>query len=69
MNLIQKFEILSLIITGPDIHFIAASVKNGKDFSWVCTHKVSFPVQNSATDLTVGRMTQTLRRAGNSLLH
>jgi hypothetical protein len=28
-------------IAGPDIHFIAASVKNGKDFSWVCTHKVS----------------------------
>lgn len=25
---------------GPDIHFIAASVKDGKDFSWVCTHKV-----------------------------
>ncbi len=25
---------------GPDVHFIAASVKNGKDFSWVCTHKV-----------------------------
>lgn len=24
---------------GPDIHFIAASIKNGKDFSWVCTHK------------------------------
>lgn len=29
-----------LTVTGPDIHFIAASVKNGKDFSWVCTHKV-----------------------------
>ena len=30
---------------GPDVHFIAASVKNGKDFSWVCTHKVrlSYP--------------------------
>ncbi|KAI9759958.1 MAG: hypothetical protein M4579_001991 [Chaenotheca gracillima] len=24
---------------GPDIHFIAASIKEGKDFSWVCTHK------------------------------
>lgn len=23
---------------GPDIHFLAASVKNGKDFSWVFTH-------------------------------
>ena len=26
---------------GPDIHFLAASLKDGKDFSWVCTHKVS----------------------------
>lgn len=25
---------------GPDVHFLAASLKNGKDFSWVCTHKV-----------------------------
>ena len=25
---------------GPDIHFLAASVKGGKDLSWVCTHKV-----------------------------
>lgn len=24
----------------PDIHFIAASLNGGKDFSWVCTHKV-----------------------------
>ena len=24
---------------GPDIHFLAASIKNGKDFSWVFTHK------------------------------
>lgn len=28
---------------GRDVHFIAASVKNGKDFSWVCTHKVCLP--------------------------
>ncbi|KAI0429726.1 putative monooxygenase [Xylaria sp. FL1042] len=27
---------------GPDVHFIAASVKNGKDFSWVCTHKFNY---------------------------
>ncbi len=27
---------------GPDIHFIAASIKGGKDFSWVCTHKVCY---------------------------
>lgn len=25
---------------GPDVHFIAATVKESKDFSWVCTHKV-----------------------------
>ena len=24
---------------GPDIHFLAASLKNGKEFSWVFTHK------------------------------
>lgn len=28
---------------GPDVHFLAASLKGGKDFSWVCTHKVIFP--------------------------
>ncbi|TVY84077.1 FAD-dependent monooxygenase roqM [Lachnellula suecica] len=32
---------------GPDIHFIAASVKNGKDFSWVCTHKDEADVKES----------------------
>jgi 2-polyprenyl-6-methoxyphenol hydroxylase-like FAD-dependent oxidoreductase len=25
---------------GPDIHFLSASIKDGKEFSWVCTHKV-----------------------------
>lgn len=25
---------------GPDVHLLAASVKNGKDICWVCTHKV-----------------------------
>ncbi|KAK6221451.1 hypothetical protein LQW54_001553 [Pestalotiopsis sp. IQ-011] len=24
---------------GPDVHFIAAVLKNGQDISWVCTHK------------------------------
>lgn len=24
---------------GPDIHFLAAAIKNGKEFSWVCTHR------------------------------
>ena len=28
-----------IIWLGPDIHFIAASIKEGKDFNWVCTHK------------------------------
>ncbi|OAA56209.1 Aromatic-ring hydroxylase-like protein [Niveomyces insectorum RCEF 264] len=28
---------------GPDVHFIAASLKKGS-FSWVCTHKVGFSV-------------------------
>ncbi|KAH8595536.1 putative monooxygenase [Bisporella sp. PMI_857] len=32
---------------GPDIHFIAASIKNGKDFSWVCTHKDEADVEES----------------------
>lgn len=26
---------------GPDIHFLAASIKGGKEFSWVFTHKAS----------------------------
>lgn len=29
---------------GPDIHFLAATTKGGKDFSWVCTHKVSLSI-------------------------
>ncbi|KAL3426058.1 hypothetical protein PVAG01_02849 [Phlyctema vagabunda] len=32
---------------GPDIHFIAASVKNGQDFSWVCTHKDDADIEES----------------------
>jgi len=32
---------------GPDIHFIAASIKGGKDFSWVCTHKDEADVEES----------------------
>ncbi|TGJ79988.1 hypothetical protein E0Z10_g8776 [Xylaria hypoxylon] len=32
---------------GPDVHFIAASVKNGKDFSWVCTHKDEEDIEES----------------------
>jgi 2-polyprenyl-6-methoxyphenol hydroxylase-like FAD-dependent oxidoreductase len=24
---------------GPDVHFLAASIKGGREFSWVCTHK------------------------------
>jgi 2-polyprenyl-6-methoxyphenol hydroxylase-like FAD-dependent oxidoreductase len=33
---------------GPDIHFIAGSIKNGKEFTWVCTHKVG-PVSLNRT--------------------
>ncbi|KAI1335374.1 putative monooxygenase [Xylariaceae sp. FL0016] len=32
---------------GPDVHFIAASVKKGKDFSWVCTHKDEADIEES----------------------
>ncbi|EOD43335.1 putative salicylate hydroxylase protein [Neofusicoccum parvum] len=32
---------------GPDIHFLAASIKNGKDFSWVCTHKDEADIEES----------------------
>ncbi|CAJ2501540.1 Uu.00g043930.m01.CDS01 [Anthostomella pinea] len=32
---------------GPDVHFLAASIKNGKDFSWVCTHKDEADVEES----------------------
>lgn len=36
---------------GPDVHFLAASLKNGKDFSWVCTHKVCVSVSQKLTAL------------------
>lgn len=32
---------------GPDIHFLAAAVKGGKEFSWVCTHKDDADVEES----------------------
>ncbi|KAI0012526.1 hypothetical protein F4779DRAFT_38890 [Xylariaceae sp. FL0662B] len=32
---------------GPDVHFIAASLKGGKDFSWVCTHKDDQDIEES----------------------
>ncbi|MCJ1445402.1 MAG: hypothetical protein MMC23_005907 [Stictis urceolatum] len=32
---------------GPDIHFISASIKDGKDFSWVCTHKDEADMEES----------------------
>ena len=28
---------------GQDVHFLVATVKGGKDISWVLTHKVNFP--------------------------
>ncbi|KAI1644007.1 putative monooxygenase [Daldinia loculata] len=32
---------------GPDVHFIAACMKGGKDFSWVCTHKDEADIEES----------------------
>ncbi|KAF2453982.1 salicylate hydroxylase [Lineolata rhizophorae] len=32
---------------GPDIHFLAASIKDGKEFSWVCTHKDERDIEES----------------------
>ncbi|KAJ2893265.1 putative salicylate hydroxylase protein [Zalerion maritima] len=32
---------------GPDIHFIAASIKNGKEFNWVCTHRDEHDIKES----------------------
>ncbi|KAI5858235.1 putative monooxygenase [Durotheca rogersii] len=32
---------------GPDVHFIAACMKGGKDFSWVCTHKDDQDIEES----------------------
>ncbi|KAK7206965.1 putative monooxygenase [Myxozyma melibiosi] len=32
---------------GPDIHFLAATTKGGKDFSWVCTHKDEADIEES----------------------
>ncbi|EPQ55308.1 monooxygenase [Gloeophyllum trabeum ATCC 11539] len=32
---------------GPDVHFLAASLKNGKDFSWVCTHRDEADIEES----------------------
>ena len=50
---------------GPDKHFLATSFKDGKDFSWVCTHKVriSFGLLKDITNNII-RMTQTSKKAG-----
>ncbi|KAI1443329.1 putative monooxygenase [Annulohypoxylon stygium] len=32
---------------GPDVHFIAGCLKNGKDFSWVCTHRDEADIEES----------------------
>ncbi|KAI2625631.1 putative monooxygenase [Hypoxylon sp. NC1633] len=32
---------------GPDVHFIAACMKKGKDFSWVCTHRDEADIEES----------------------
>lgn len=55
---------------GKDIHFIAASVKNGRDFSWVCTHKVRLAFQSSIgqANLTL-RTKRMLKKAGRPTRH
>jgi 2-polyprenyl-6-methoxyphenol hydroxylase-like FAD-dependent oxidoreductase len=51
---------------GKDIHFIAASIKNGKDFSWVCTHKVScHKIWVSEILLNFTRTKRISRKAGS----
>ncbi|KAI1402508.1 putative monooxygenase [Hypoxylon fuscum] len=32
---------------GPEVHFIAACMKKGQDFSWVCTHKDDADIEES----------------------
>lgn len=32
---------------GPDTHFLAVSIKGGKDFCWVCTHKDDADIKES----------------------
>ncbi|KZO94402.1 FAD/NAD(P)-binding domain-containing protein [Calocera viscosa TUFC12733] len=32
---------------GPDVHFLAASLKKGKDISWVCTHQDDADIEES----------------------
>ncbi|KAL7622834.1 hypothetical protein AAE478_006513 [Parahypoxylon ruwenzoriense] len=36
---------------GPDVHFIAACMKKGEDFSWVCTHKGNHPQPQDDQDI------------------
>ena len=53
---------------GPDKHLLATSVKDGKDFSWVCTHKVLIPHNLlKAIAHKIFRMTQTSKKAGKRL--
>jgi 2-polyprenyl-6-methoxyphenol hydroxylase-like FAD-dependent oxidoreductase len=53
---------------GPEVHFLAASVKNGKEFSWVCTHKVGYPecLDLLILDLLSDRMREISTKAGLS---
>ena len=32
---------------GRDVHFLAASIQGGKSFSWVCTHKDAYDIEES----------------------
>ena len=53
---------------GPDKHFLATSFKDGKDFSWVCTHKVRIQHGHlKAIADKMLRMTQTSKKAGKRL--
>ncbi|KAJ9303743.1 hypothetical protein DTO217A2_6755 [Paecilomyces variotii] len=48
---------------GPDVHFIAASLKNGKDFSWVCTHKDEADIEDTWS--TPGQVEEALKVVEN----
>jgi 2-polyprenyl-6-methoxyphenol hydroxylase-like FAD-dependent oxidoreductase len=41
---------------GPDIHFLSAAVKDGKEFSWVCTHKVRALLPRHAMPVYINRV-------------
>jgi 2-polyprenyl-6-methoxyphenol hydroxylase-like FAD-dependent oxidoreductase len=48
---------------GPDVHFIAASLKKGS-FSWVCTHKVRPGISSTCTETSTDGLTGRGRHRG-----